>query len=258
MWSDGSKSGADGDGPEFAALLRAHANRELTAEERARLDVLAAAGPERWQEVDDVTLVHGLFDAEQELRSEILRPVESREEADPVYQGLLRRAARAEADLRRQSLPQAAPGPLLQAPRAQRWLRIAAAAAVLLGLVTWYVLRGAGGAPELIPGSPGRETLGGQRVVVVQPALTVAEPAIAWFAIPGAASYDVELIGRVQDVDRVLFQQRSIPAHVLRCDFPRAQLPELAQASDLRVRITARAGDGVALASSGDLPVSLR
>ena len=88
---------------EFEQLLAAHANRELDAHEVSRLDALSQGDPVRLSEIRGVTEVHRQLDAEKELYQQVLAPLEPREQADPVFQRLSRRAARTESALRAMS-----------------------------------------------------------------------------------------------------------------------------------------------------------
>ena len=237
---------------EFAQLLAAHANRELLPAERQHLAALAAGDPEHLADLHAVEAVHAAFAHERALARAALRPVDPREEADPLYRDLGRAAARAETQLKA-GLRALAPVPVM-APVRPRWvLRVvwfgAAAAALWLAWLLW--LRPPQ-APPLLDGQPNREVLSIRLVPEVNKDLRT----ISWQSLSGARRYDVV----VEDAaGKVLLERPAAAAKSTRWDLSETEFTLLSQQREpLTLRVIARDGIGLPIGSSGDLPLSVR
>ena len=251
---------------EFAQLIRAHANRELTGVEEDRLAELGAGHPSRAEEARQVGAVHGLLDQERQLSELVAAPVEPREEADEGFQRLQGRAAEAERSLRARLLHAVRP---LQAAvrrtgfRGAPWTLASVAAALMVGLL---VFRGGGEPPALLPQTPGPETLGGpiQRDLISQVSLIslTAEidadnRTISWLPVSGARPYAVVVEDRSGNL---VLQRAGEDARSNRWDLTGAQFQILQQqgGDPLLLRVVALDGAGITVGTTGDLPLAIR
>jgi hypothetical protein len=256
---DAKEPPADAGGAEeFARLLTGHANRELTAAEDERLRRLAAGDARRGQAVAEIEQVHELFRAERELRAATEEPLAATAELDGTWQRLQRAAAAGEQELRARLRRAPAAGSFAGAGRRRSRLlagalALAAAAALVAGLL---LLQDRGDAPPLIPRAPGAGELGGGAVVLLEPEIRAEEPAVAWHPVPGALAYEVVA---VDAGGKVLAQRAEERAKSTRWDLTAGEYERLRAARGaLFLRVMARDGAGIPIATSGDLVLTLR
>lgn len=237
---------------EFARLLAAHANRELGDAGLASLRRLASADPELGSELDELDTMLATFDGERLLRDRVLRPSDGREEADDQFQALARAAGRAEHALRERLLV-APPRPRLLA-RPSRLRRAAwtllAAAAVLVGV--FVVLHRA---PALLTDAPRDERAGPVNAIVLSPQISANASVVEWQPVPGASHYEVS----IEDSDaKVVLTRDPAAKKTTRWDLSRDQIETLKRTPVLFLRVVARDGVGLVLASSHDVPLTVR
>lgn len=254
---DRNQAGDAAGAHEFALLLSGHANRDLTAAEADRLHELARRDVRRQQAVAEVERVHGLFQAERDLRIETQQPLAADADLDETWQRLQRAAAGSEAALRARlrHSPRSFAAKTGPASAWRRWLpaglALAAAAALVVGLV---LMLGRERAPSLIPQAPGREVLG--PVVLLAPELRADSPSLAWHAVPGAFAYHVVILDEAR---QVVVQRADAAGRSTRWDLSAGELAAVqARPGPLFLRVTARDGAKVPVASSGDLELKVR
>jgi len=235
---------------EFDQLLIGHGNRDLSEVDHRRLEELAALDPAREAELREVSAVHAVLDQECELMRSTMAPTEPAEEADEVFQGLNRRAARAEQELRERVSGGSSPAPVLPLRRRSvpQLVALAAAAAVLM----WVVFSG-----SMFPGAtpPGDQRLRGGPGIVLEPEISVARE-ISWHAVAGARIYDAV----ITDAEgRAVLARPEESSRSLVWLLTPAEYDLLAQhAGALYLRVVARDGAGIRLQSTGDLPLKVR
>ena len=237
---------------EFARLLAAHSNREIADAGVASLRRLASADPELGEELDAIDTMLATFDGERLLRSRILRPGDPRDEASPRYQALSRAAGRAEHALRERLLEQPVRPVVVARPVRARQLAWAllVAAAVLLG-----VFLALHRSPPLLTESPRDERAGPVAAIVLTPQISANASIVEWQAVAGASHYDVS----IEDADaNVVFSRGSEAKKSTRWDLSRDQIETLKSMPSLFLRVVARDGVGLVLASSHDVPLSVK
>lgn len=239
---------------EFAQLLAAHAGRSLTLNEDARLRALAARDPRGAAEVGAFDDVHAGFDAELALFEKVSAPITTTEESDEGYARLARIAAAEEDTLRaRLRFASTLTGPLsTSAHRRRAWLAVGALAAGLL--VAWFVW-GRQDQPSLLPGNPNDSVLGTAARIVMQAELRADRPELSWHIVVGASKYDA----RIEDAtgQPILVRPDPLAASALWAIAPEdyTRLRTLSRDGRLRLRVVARDGAGLAIATTGDLPL---
>lgn len=245
-----------GEEREFAQLLVGHANRELTGSEVTRLQELTADHPERADKVRSMEQVHELFEQERAAFEEVVSPSDPKEEADETYRRLQLRAAEGEELLRARLLHGVQPAQSAVGGRRPRtaWILGAVAAAVLAG---FFLTRGGGGPPELLPGDPGPQRLGPAAVhISLTAGITADNRQLSWVPVAGAATYDVVV---ENGAGNVVLQRGDAEARSTRWELSEAQLQLLQErAEGLILRVLARDGAGIVVGTTGDLPLSIR
>lgn len=243
-------------------LLEAHAGRSLTLDEDARLRALAAEDPARCAALADFDSLHVAFDAERRLFEEVSAPLSPAEEMDEGYARLARAAAVAEDGLRAQlrfgdAARMRSEGSAVRRRRAT-WIGVLAAAAAV-AVVVILVWRGAA-QPKLLTGEPDGTSLGGASRILMQSELRADRPVLTWHSLLGAARYDA----RISDARGELVLARpDADAASTTWELSSNQFAELrARASrvppqELRLRIVARDGAGIAVGTTGELPLRL-
>ena len=73
---------------QFEQLLAAYANKELTADERQRVETLAANDPERRHALAGFEQMHVWFSEERAVVAQVMAPSEPAEETDESYRRL--------------------------------------------------------------------------------------------------------------------------------------------------------------------------
>jgi hypothetical protein len=181
------------DNKEFAQLFAAFTNGDVTVQERTRLTELAGRDVGRRGSLAEMEAVHEVIDVENQMRGQVMRPVDPGEEADESYRRLSRSAARAEEKLRANLMyPVADLSTLARGNGPRRpWFYFAAAAALLCASL--YGLWPSGGAPGLDANKPGSSTLRG-RSIYVTPQLSGDSPQILWTQVDGATFYDAVIL----------------------------------------------------------------
>jgi len=186
------------DNREFEQLFAACSNGELTREERLRLQDLAGQDVGRRGALAEMETVRELLDIESSMRKAIRRPADPAEEADEGYQRLASAAARAETGLRanlEQSkiLETLAPprGPVKRAPSRAWGITLAAAAAVLVGIL---IGMGAGHSSGLDSATPDIDKVLGVADIDVTTVLTAESPRLSWASPADAVRYDALIV----------------------------------------------------------------
>ncbi|MCC6671925.1 MAG: hypothetical protein IT458_12755 [Planctomycetes bacterium] len=246
---------------EYADLLAAHANRDLTARQAQRLQDLVEHDETRRAEVEDLAVLHGLFAAERELRRRILGAPRSDEAQDPELRQLLeagqsRLAARATELL---ATPPASVRPAT--PHSWRWRLarpawFALAGAVATAILLWISLRG-GGEPGLAERAPQDQRLSGTaRLVLLAAEIDLAEPHLDWYPVLGAVRYDASV---TDATGAVIVARPETAGPSTRWEFRAEELTKLQQhAGALNLRVVARDGMGLVVGTSHDLPLTLK
>jgi hypothetical protein len=245
----------DRDRGDVERLVRAHANRDLTAAEVDRLARLVAADPVLDAEVEAATEVHRAFGAERLVYADACEPTSPREEADPQYQRLQRAAAAAGERLRSRL---ERPWFRFRPPMSRRRVRVAlavCAAAALTVVALVLATRGDRG-PELLPNTPDGRTLGGVARIVLDTELRASDRHLSWHAVLGAAAYEATID---DDTGRWLARRAAELAPQTHWQLDADEFARLADAvaagKRLVLRIVARDGAGVAVGTTGDLPL---
>ena len=239
-------------------LRQAHANRDLTVAEAMRLRDLATAAPDLANDLATIDGLHRLFDLEAELFADVVAPIEASEEFDETYARLARVAAATEPTVRARLLHGGADR-RMPAPRTRWHLRrivmyCAAAAAVLIATLLYTQSRSA--APPLMPGAPSGEVLSGSTPILLEPVLRTDAPSLSWHPVVNATRYDVVV---VDAAGTVVLARDDFHATNHRWELTPDELARLtARTGELRLRIVARDGAGLAVATSGDLRLTLR
>ncbi len=252
---------------EFEQLLRAHANKELTVDERTQLGVLAARDPARERAVAEFEELHRWMSSESRLAVETMAPADPSEEADESYRRLAQAAARAERQLASKLLNPVHRGDRylpggLQAPASgrdrRRSLLIGAALAVATAAaVVLVAVLTSRGAPPLDPNTPdSRDRIGGQHLISINPVLTASDPGLSWDHVPGARSYDAKILdaGGAVVLARSEEQVRSNEWRFTKAEYDVLK----AHAGSLYLRVVARDGAGVGFASTGERRLDVR
>ncbi len=244
---------------EFEQFLVAHANKDLTPSDRDRLQTTVGLDERYAIEIEGVNEVHRLFDVERGLFSKVMAPVEPAEEANETYQAIARAAASGEEELRVKLMTRTASargtrGRIIPLRR-NLWASAIAVAAVLV--VALVLVFEGGTAPTLNPNTPDAGRLGPESSrIIFNPEVTMASREVSWNAVIGARTYDVV----IEDVQGKTFFSRSADrAASITWTFTKDQYRELSTATGpLYLRVVARDGAGVVIASSGDLQLSVR
>lgn len=247
---------------EFEQLLVAHANKELTREERRRLEDLVAEEPSRRDTLVGFHELHDLLDEERALAARVMTPSEPAEETDESYRRLCQAAARAEQQLRVKLLnPVHREGrkvPTIDDPAGGRrrlvlWLGAAAAAAVLVAILS---LVWANRGPDLMGGAPGNKELGPRIPIVVEPALSQESRAVSWHDVAGARTYTA----RILDADnKVVLERPGSRQGSTEWQLTEEQYQALkAHEGPLYLQVVARDSARIPLASTGDLLLKIR
>lgn len=245
------------DRDEFTPLLEAHILRSLTADEEARLLALVSTDPDGAAELQAIDSLHAQFDVERRLQADAFTPARVEEEADEGFVRLQRAAAAAEGSLRAQMLhggeiPATRAAPRWGASR-RRWALWGVAAAALVALAVFLSGPNVGG-PALIDRRPDDDVLGTTARIVMRAELSAAHPELSWHPVVGASRYDAV----IEDAEgRALFSrpQERVRSTVwaLTTDQVEALRALRDAGGESRLRIVARDGAGLAVASSGDL-----
>ncbi len=268
---------------EYDSLIAAFANRELTEDERQRLDVLVADDAARCTEVADLEMTHSLFDLERGLSGEVAVPVNMAEAGDESFQRVEAAAARAEAQLRAHlqhpvplldsdapeldaaALKTAASKAAEDTPADARPAllmfrpKVLAVAAILIASLTFAMWPDA--APQMMTGKPGREVLGGARIHL-NTELHADLPVLHWEPVLGANRYAaIVLTASGDELLRWPNSKAEAPtpqAVATRWELSANQYGQLkrAESQKLRLRILAFDGDRE-IARSADLPLLL-
>ncbi len=186
----------------FGQLLRAHANKELTVDDRMQLEVLAAGEPEREHAVSGFEELHRWMDSERRLTDRTNMPADPSEEADECYRRLAQATARAARQLRTKLNPLHHGGPFgrlrtaVLAPSKATLSKACMACFVMQALLS---VAGAGfwspGPPPLNPHPVDpSDWIARQPLVSVNLVLTSSDPRFSWDDVPDAHSYDVKIL----------------------------------------------------------------
>jgi hypothetical protein len=251
---------------DFEQLLRAHANKELTVDERTRLGVLAASDPARERAVGEFEELHRWMDAESHLAAETMAPANPSDEADESYRRLAQAAGRAEGQLRSKFLSPVHRGGGLSGLRApatrhhrnrRLWIGAAVAAVAVLTATLVTIVLSNPGAPPLNPNPPDpRDHIGGQHLISINPVLSASDPRLSWDHVPGARSYDAKIL---DTGNAVVLARPEAQARSNEWRFTQAEYDVLkAHPGDLFLRVVARDGTGVGFASTGDRKLDVR
>jgi hypothetical protein len=232
---------------DFERLLAAHVHRELAGHEADRLRALARGDAAREREVAEIGDLHARLDAERALYRRARTPLAPREEADPVYRRLARRAAAAEQSLREAACaPRAVPA---RRPAFGARARIAAAAAAVLGACALlpFLLR---------PTAPPDTRWHVLPRILLEPEISPASRTLSWHAVVGARTYDVVIV----DADDQTVLAR--PDRAVRSTLWELTADEYALLAKSRkplyLRVVARDGAGLEVASTGDLRLEVK
>ena len=237
---------------EFARLLAAHTNREIDDRGLATLRRLANADSDLASELDAIDKVLATFDREQLLRERVMRPSEAREEAEDQYQALVRAAARAEQQVRERVLQQPLRPAIVAAPRRLRRLAWVMMAAAMVMLGVFLALHRS---PSLMTDTPKDERAGPVRAIVLSPQVSADTAFVEWQAVSGASHYDVA----IEDGDgKVVLERPPQAKRSTRWDLSRDQIEKLKSQAALYLRVVARDGVGLVLASSHDVPLTVK
>lgn len=252
---------------EFEQLLRAHANKELTVDERTQLAALAAGDPARQRAVSGFENLHRVMGAECQMVAEIMAPPDPSEEADEGYRRLAQAASRAERQLQAKLLNPlhrggGFTGQVVPAAGHDRrrllWIAGAAVAAVAVLTATLLtIILSNRGAPPLDPNRPDpNERLGGQHLISINPVLTASDPRLSWDHVAGARSYDAKILDADYSVvlARPEAQARSNEWRLTKAEYDVLK----ALPGDLFLRVVARDGAGVGFASTGERRLEVR
>ncbi|MHC5064505.1 MAG: hypothetical protein ACYTG5_11100 [Planctomycetota bacterium] len=250
---------------EYALLLAAHANRELTADESRRLLDLAEQDPERQSEIAVMDRIHDSFASERKLRTELGEPVDLSEENDEGYRRLAAKAAEAEDVLRMRLLH---PEHVLPRRRVRRLLWPVSVAAVLLAALCFWVFSGdslgtGSDGPGLLGSKPGNQVLGPAALprIHLSAELSRSRPVFSWLPSVGASRYGAF----IENGEGVVLMRRSPElAGVTRWQLSSEELQTLEghmaqslSAGGLFLRIEGMDATGMKVASSGDLKIVL-
>ncbi len=238
---------------EFDLLLQGHANATLTAGERARLDALCAADAARAHTRSQLDALHAAFAAERALRAEVSAPLEAREEADEGFARVAKAAARAEDELRAR-LRHAPTTLTLRAPRRLRPLVLGSLVALAAALVLAVLLGAFDRPPALQQGTPSGDRLGGDVVtIVIAPRLSSRDRTLSWSPVWHAHDYAAVI---VDAAGKVVLERAAEHARSTRWELTVDEFENLrARSQDLRLRVQARDGLALPVATSGDLPL---
>ena len=257
--SEGSHSeGSENQDREYALLLTAHANRELTADETRRLLDLAEQHPERQSEIAAMDKMHDCFAGERSLRTAVDEPLDLAEVGDDGYRRLAARAAEAEVQLRARLLHR--PGQIAMSGRGRRRWPLAAAALLIAGLCFWLLPQG-DDLPGLLPGTPDDSSLGTLATIHLSAELSRSRPVFSWSRAVGASRYDAF----IEDREGVVLMRRSpIQAGQNRWNLSNQELDRLElqmeahkEQGGLFLRIVGQDGSRFRVATSGSLNIVL-
>lgn len=253
---DGSSADGENQGREYALLLTAHANRELTADESRRLLDLAERKPERQSELAMMDKLHDRFASERSLRAAVHGPLELAEAGDESYRRLAVKAAQAEAQLRARLLHRQ--GPIARSRRG-RW-PLAAAALMIAALCLWLLPQD-GQQSGLLSGPPVDSTLGGLATIHLSAELSRSRPVFSWRRTVGASRYDA-VIENHEGI--VLMRRSSIQAGLNRWNLSSQEFDQMERQIEaykdrggLFLRIVGQDGAGITVATSGSLSIDL-
>lgn len=240
-------------GADFERLLAAHANGELDEREERRLRDLAGRDPARADLVKEIEEVRDLLGEERRLFEEVSACPDPGEEADTTYRSLARAAARSEGTIR------AALGGLDQitSVRRRRWLPATLLAAALVIVFGAILSSRPGGPPPLDHRPPADLRAGGEGArILFSPRVSADARRLSWRAVPGARTYDA----CIEDTEgRVVLRRPEPRARSTSWEFTEEEYRKLkSMPGPLQVRVVARDGVGLALATSGDLELDVR
>lgn len=235
---------------DFDRLLAAHCNRELEPAEVERLQVMARDDDARAREIREVDELHRIFDAERALFVAVAAPPEPREEADEVYRGLRQSAAHAEQTLRDLGSPPVV-RPLLHSRgwTARRIGMVAAAAAVV-------VLGFAATLGVFSPSPPDDLRLRGVTPIQLEAEISATSREISWHTVVGARTYDVVI---TDGDNRTILARPDTAARSTIWELTPAEFTRLDDfEGPLYLRVVARDGSEIELATTGDLLLNIR
>ncbi|MEE9125644.1 MAG: hypothetical protein V3U11_00745 [Planctomycetota bacterium] len=252
---------------EFEQFLQAHANKELTTDERTQLGVLAMQDPERQLTVAEFEELHRRMDEERRLAAAVMAPADPSEETHESYRRLVQAAGRAQQQLQAELMNPTRGGerlPLsgsvirarsvLRGPRFRRlaWAMVAAAAVVVTALLVFD-----GGAPALNPNQPGADKIGRPgNIILLNPIMTPENRRLSWIHAQGARSYDAQILDAQ---NAVVLARPQADARSNEWRLTKAQYDLLkAHPGDLFLRVVARDGAGVGFGTSTDLRLDIR
>ena len=238
---------------EFDQLLAGHANATLTGAERARLDALCAADAARAHTKSQLDALHAAFAAERALRAETALPVEPIEEADEGFARLAQATARAEDDLRARLRHTPTTFTLRKRKPALRLL-LGAVAAIAAAALVAAALGAFDAPPALHQRKPAREVLGGEiATIVIAPRISRTDRTLSWSPVWQAHDYAAVI---VDGVGKVILERAGDQARSTRWELTADEFEALhARQQDLRLRVQARDGLALPVATSGDLPL---
>ncbi|MHC4512243.1 MAG: hypothetical protein ACYTGW_14570 [Planctomycetota bacterium] len=252
---------------EFEQLLQAHANKELTTDERMQLAALAKDDPERQRAVGGFRELHRFMDDERRLTAAVMVPPDPSEETDESYRRMAQAAARAEQQLGaklmnpvhregRFGAPRFAFGGSASRKNRRLWFAFAAAAAAAL-VAALLVFDWGPDAPPLNPDQPGPDKIGRPaNIILLNPVLTASDLRLSWRHVQGARSYDA----RILDTDNAVVLARAFAqARSNEWWFTKAEYDVLkTHPGDLFLRVVARDGVGVGFATTSERKLDVR
>ena len=240
---------------EFQQLLRAHAGRTLTLDEDARMRRLAADEEVLGEELRSIDDLHGLLDGESALFSAVSAPLTAIEESDEGFARLAQVAARGEQALRDHLRIGTPVAPMHRAHLRRRgiWLTLGAlAAAVLI-----FVLTRGPSRPALLGSKPDDSVLGGVTRIVMEAELRGDRPELSWHAVIGAVGYEARIVDAAGREVLVRTRDASASTRWSLSGDEFTRLRTLVGQAELRLRVVARDGAGIALGTTGDLPLRI-
>jgi hypothetical protein len=241
--------------------LRAHANRDLTSGESAKLRAFAAKDAGTAAALASMEALHATMDDERELFAAVAVPISAAEASDGDWQRLAASGARAEAVLRGQlrfgelASSSRVVGARSKAVARGWWWVAGAAAAMVLVAILWRTADEE--RPSLIPTTPNERVLGSGARIVLTAELRLDRPVLSWHVVVGAKSYDAVILGPTGDV---LAQRAEQSRASTSWELEAAAVASLRTVTDrtgLRLRVVARDSLGLPLATSGDLPLTI-
>ncbi len=207
------------------------------------------------EELRSIDEVHDLLDGERALFAAVSAPLTAGEESDEGFARLAQVAARGEQTLR-DHLRIGAPMAEMRRSHLRRrgiWLTLGAlAAAVLI-----FVLTRGPSRPALLGSRPDDSVLGGVARIVMEAGLRADRPELSWHAVIGAVGYEARIVdpGGRDVLVRAAGASASTRWSLSADEFVR--LRTLAGRGELRLRVVARDGAGIALGTTGDLPLRI-